>query len=51
MQRAIQAPSLQRYGAHGWTPGGRQAPVPLQVPAVFSRSPLHDGATQIVSGA
>src|SRR5262245_51964858 len=32
-------------------PGGRQVPMPSHVPAVFSRSPLQDGATQMVSPA
>jgi hypothetical protein len=34
-----------------WTPGGRHVPRPSQVPAVFRRSPLHEGAAQTVSAA
>jgi hypothetical protein len=52
VQLEMQAPSRQRYGAQVCTPGARQVPTPLQVPAVFRRSPpLHEGATQIVSAA
>jgi hypothetical protein len=50
-QRLMQAPSAQRNGSQFCTPGGRQLPTPLQPPAVFSRSPLHDGAEQMVSAA
>jgi hypothetical protein len=50
-QWAMQAPSTHRYGAQPRTPGGRQRPMPSHVPAVFRRSPLHDGATQTVSAA
>lgn len=32
-------------------PWGRQVPSPLQVPGVFIRSPVHEGATQTVSAA
>jgi len=46
-----QALSVHWNGSQSCTPGDRQAPVPLQVPAVLSRSPLHDGATQTVSTA
>jgi hypothetical protein len=45
----LHAPPAQRKGAHTWTPGARQMPSPLQVPAVSSRSPAHFGAVQIVS--
>ena len=45
----LQAPLAQPKGAHGWTPGARHTPSPLQVPAVLSRSPEQVGATQIVS--
>jgi hypothetical protein len=38
-------------GLQSRTPGERQAPMPSQVPAVLSRSPLHDGAAQTVSAA
>jgi hypothetical protein len=46
-----QALSVHWNGSQSCTPGDRQAPMPLQVPAVLSRSPLHDGATQTVSAA
>jgi hypothetical protein len=46
-----QAPSTQRKGGQSWTPALRQVPSPSQVPAVFIRSPLHDGGTQTVSAA
>jgi hypothetical protein len=36
---------------HSWTPGARQVPSPLQVPAVFTRLPLQVGGTQTVSAA
>ena len=40
------------YGAQFCTPGVRQVPRPLQVPAVLMRSPAaHDAGTQTVSGA
>jgi hypothetical protein len=50
-QRLMQAPSLHRNGAQFCIPGGRQLPRPLHVPAVFSRSPLHDGAVQTIWAA
>jgi hypothetical protein len=50
-QRAMHALSLHRNGAQARTPGGWQAPTPLQVPAVLSRLPLHEGATHTVSAA
>jgi hypothetical protein len=46
-----QALSTHWNGSQSCTPGDRQAPRPSQVPAVLSRSPLHDGATQTVSAA
>jgi hypothetical protein len=52
VQRARHAPSRQRNGEHTCTPGVRQVPMPLHVPAVFRRSPpLQVGATQTVSAA
>ena len=45
------APALHLKGAQVWTPGARQVPRPLQVPAVISRSPAQTGETQMVSGA
>lgn len=45
----LHAPPEQRNGAHACTPGGRQTPSPLQVPAVSRRSPEHEGGVQIVS--
>jgi hypothetical protein len=45
----LQAPPEHLKGAHTCTPGGRHTPLPLQVPAVSSRSPAHAGAVQIVS--
>jgi hypothetical protein len=51
VQRAMQAPSLHRYGAQLRTPGAWQRPRPSQVPAVLSRAPLHDAGTQTVSAA
>ena len=50
-QRLTQALSTHWKGSQSCTPGDRQAPRPLQVPAVLSRLPLHDGATQTVSAA
>jgi hypothetical protein len=46
-----QALAVHWNGSQSCTPGDRQAPMPLQVPAVLSRSPLHDGGTQTVSAA
>jgi hypothetical protein len=45
----LQAPAAHLKGAQARTPGGRQTPLPSQVPAVFRRSPAHVGAWQIVS--
>jgi hypothetical protein len=50
VHRLTHALSAQRYGAQSCTPGMRQLPRPLQVPAVLSRSPAHDGGTHTVSG-
>jgi hypothetical protein len=50
-QWLAQAPSTHWKGSQSCTPGARQEPLPSQVPAVLSRSPLHDGATQTVSRA
>jgi len=50
-QRLSQALPAHWNGSQSCTPGDRQVPRPSQVPAVLSRSPLHDGATQTVSGA
>jgi hypothetical protein len=50
-QWLAQAPSAHWKGLQSRTPGERQAPRPSQVPAVLSRSPLHDGAVQTVSAA
>jgi methionyl-tRNA synthetase len=36
-------------GAHTCTPGARQTPLPLHVPAVARRSPAHAGGMQTVS--
>jgi hypothetical protein len=46
-----QALSMHWNGSQSCTAGDRQAPRPSQVPAVLSRSPPHDGATQTVSAA
>jgi hypothetical protein len=51
VQWLLQAPSTHRNGEQLCTPCGRQVPLPSQVPAVFKRAPVHDGAMQIVSGA
>jgi hypothetical protein len=51
LQTLVQAPFWHRPGWQFWTPGGRQVPRPSQVPAVFSRFPVHDGARQSVSRA
>ncbi len=45
----LHAPAEHLNGAHGCTPGGRQTPLPLQVPAVSRRSPAQAGGVQIVS--
>jgi hypothetical protein len=50
-QWLTQALSTHWNGSQSCTPGDRQAPSPSQVPAVLSRSPLHNGATQTVSAA
>lgn len=50
-QWLTQAPSVHWKGSQSCTPGARHAPRPSQVPAVLSRSPLHDGAAQTVSAA
>lgn len=50
-QWLTQALLVQRYGSQFSIPCGRQVPRPSQVPAVFMRSPLHDGDTQTVSAA
>jgi hypothetical protein len=50
VQRLMHALSAQRKGSQFCTPGIRQLPRPLQVPAVFSRSPAHAGGTHTVSG-
>ena len=50
VQRLMQALSAQRKGSQFCTPGIRQLPSPLQVPAVFRRSPAHAGGTHTVSG-
>jgi hypothetical protein len=47
----VQAPSTQRKGWQSCTPGGRHLPRPSQVPAVFSRLPVHDGSRHWVSRA
>jgi hypothetical protein len=49
VQRLMHALSVQRYGTQLCTPGIRQLPRPLHVPAVFSRSPAHEGGTHTVS--
>jgi len=46
-----QASFSHLYGLQAWTPCGRQVPRPSQLPAVFSRLPLHAGARQTVSAA
>jgi len=51
VQVPLQAPATQRKGAQLVIPGMRQVPSPLQVPAVFRRFPLQEGATQTVSAA
>jgi hypothetical protein len=51
VQRLMQAPSAQRYGAQFCMPGGRQLPRPLHVPAVIRRSPLQAGAVQTIWAA
>jgi len=50
-QWPTQALSTHWNGSQSCSPGARQAPRPSQVPAVLSRSPLHDGATQTVWAA
>jgi hypothetical protein len=49
VQRLTHALSAQRKGSQFCTPGIRQLPRPLHVPAVFSRSPAHAGGTHTVS--
>jgi hypothetical protein len=51
VHRLMHAPLAHPKGAQSSTPGGRHVPRPSQVPAVFSRPPLHDGTEQTVSGA
>jgi hypothetical protein len=46
----LQAPPTQRNGAQACTPGARQTPRPLHVPAVSRRSPAQAGGVQTVSG-
>lgn len=50
-QWLTQALSTHWNGSQSCSPGDRQAPTPSQVPAVLSRTPLHDGATQTVWAA
>ena len=50
-QWLTQAAATHWNGEQSRTPGGRQAPMPSQVPAVLSRSPLHEAAAQTVSAA
>jgi hypothetical protein len=50
-QWLMHAPATHWNGSQSRTPGDRQAPMPSQVPAVFSRLPLHEEAAQTVSAA
>ena len=50
-QWLTQALFSQRYGTQFSIPCARQVPSPSQVPGVFIRSQVHEGATQTVSAA